>query len=72
MAFCTSCGAPVEGAFCTKCGTHVGVPGASSAQAEQSLIMLMAEDSNSQRNAHVTVANSEEGTIINLVFETKK
>jgi hypothetical protein len=37
MAFCTSCGAPVEGAFCTKCGTHVGAPGASSAQAEQSV-----------------------------------
>jgi len=37
-----------------------------------SFIMLMAEGSNSQRNAHVTVANSEEGTIINLMFETKK
>jgi hypothetical protein len=37
MAFCTSCGAPVEGTFCTKCGTQVGAPGVSSAQAERSV-----------------------------------
>ena len=37
MAFCTSCGAPVEGTFCTKCGTQVGSPGISSTQAEQSV-----------------------------------
>ncbi len=24
MAFCTNCGAPVEGEFCTKCGTRAG------------------------------------------------
>jgi hypothetical protein len=24
MAFCTNCGAPVDGQFCTKCGTRVG------------------------------------------------
>lgn len=36
MAFCKSCGAPVEGTFCTKCGAQAGSPGISSAQAEQS------------------------------------
>ncbi|MDM7995363.1 MAG: zinc ribbon domain-containing protein [Acidobacteriota bacterium] len=28
MAFCTSCGAPLEGAFCTKCGAKAGAPSA--------------------------------------------
>jgi hypothetical protein len=35
MAFCTKCGASVEGDFCTKCGTQIGSPGATSTQAEQ-------------------------------------
>ena len=37
MAFCASCGAPVEGKFCAKCGTPMGVavppPGATSGPA---------------------------------------
>ncbi len=26
MAFCATCGAPVEGQFCAKCGSRVGAP----------------------------------------------
>jgi hypothetical protein len=37
-----------------------------------SFVMLMAEDSNNRRNAHVTAAKSEEGTTITLTFEIKK
>jgi hypothetical protein len=29
MAFCTKCGASIEGQFCTNCGTPIGVAGAS-------------------------------------------
>ncbi len=36
-----------------------------------SFVMLMAEDSGSRRNAHVTAASSEEGTTINVAFEIK-
>jgi hypothetical protein len=35
MAFCTKCGASVEGDFCTKCGTQIGAAGAANAQTEQ-------------------------------------
>ena len=37
-----------------------------------SMIMLTAADNSTQRTAHVTAAGAEEGTTINLVFETKK
>jgi hypothetical protein len=37
-----------------------------------SFIMLMAENESTRQTAHVTAANSEEGTTINLVFERKK
>jgi hypothetical protein len=37
-----------------------------------SVIMLTAKDSNSQRTAHVTVAGKGGTTTVNLVFETKK
>ena len=30
MAFCATCGAPVEGRFCAKCGSVVAAPGAGS------------------------------------------
>ena len=35
MAFCMSCGAPVDGAFCTKCGAQVGVSDGPGAQPGQ-------------------------------------
>jgi hypothetical protein len=37
-----------------------------------SLVMVMAEDDNAQRNINVTARNSREGTMITLAFETKE
>jgi hypothetical protein len=36
MAFCMSCGAPVDGAFCTKCGAQIGSSGGPGAQPRES------------------------------------
>ncbi|MGA2263177.1 MAG: zinc ribbon domain-containing protein [Acidobacteriota bacterium] len=36
MAFCTNCGASVEGEFCVKCGTRIGSPEVSSNQSQPS------------------------------------
>lgn len=51
MAFCATCGAPVEGSFCAKCGTPAGAAAGTSGSAPSATHAASAETGGLSENA---------------------